>query len=200
MWPNYLYNLCTSCLIFQEFNSLYAVNLLYTQTANEVHLWSRGSTVHRSLIRKYVQKYGCPRTEKRPNSNHMDCITWSSDFTNTQWYAARGGQSIKANLGVKTLQYNSANGHVFFLLASCSWYWLYRDVPRTKEMEHVKWCAIARVVFLKGLSAPVSNAPFSAFVRCLQTHCGVLQAHSRLRLREAGGGWENGILLLVWHK
>lgn len=31
-----------------------------------------------------------------------------------------GGQSIKANLGVKTLQYNSANGHVFFLLASCS--------------------------------------------------------------------------------
>lgn len=88
--------LCTTYLhrltFSREFNSLYAVNLVCTQTANEVHLWSRGFTVHKSFIRKYVQKYGCPKTENGPNSNRIDCITWSSDFTDTQWYTARGAE------------------------------------------------------------------------------------------------------------
>lgn len=99
MWTNTLYNLCTSCLTFsREFNSLYAVNLVCTQTANEVHLRSRGFTVHKSFIRKYVQKYGCPKNENRPSSN---CITWSSDFTNTQWYTARGDRVLRLTQELK---------------------------------------------------------------------------------------------------
>lgn len=72
------------------------------------------------------------------------------------------GQSFKANPGVKTLQYNPTNGHIFFLLASYSWDWLYRDVLRTKEMEHVRWCAIAGKAFLQGLlSLPISSNSLS---------------------------------------
>lgn len=120
---------------------------------------------------------------------------------------------------INTLQCNPAN-RLFLIF----FFWLHILQVETvhescQNIQHVKWRAMAWIVLLRGCLwdhclgwalgtgvcyTHLQQLPLGDF--CLmpplppQPFNWLLQAQSGLRLREAGGGWKNCILLLIWQK